>query len=318
LAGANIDTIKSIFEDEKIARQVLNAAKRVSKKRKAGDESALAPAPSPKKARPQYGQPLNPADVEASLALPEAERDEQTLKRTVVFTNRAPLVLAFAVTLLKYTMPEQPISSRLSLAQAVTSMNSKNKAIHIGLDSGKAAEDEGWGEGQPIVRIMTRDVRVMKRWGYDWEESSTQGTLADTTQETLALSAATLVEEPAAKEPALWGIDLEAVKKASAPNPNGPSRPSSSQLPIYTAQSARSYLMKAFDTPKDTKADKPKKQTAAAVAAEKERTLGLLLGALELLYESWIHVLSKEDMDKRAWGWYVRVRPEVAHGAAGW
>jgi hypothetical protein len=126
------------------------------------------------------------------------------------------------------------------------------------------------------------------------------------------------LEEPATKDPALWGIDLEAVKKASTLSNGGPSKPSSSQLPIYTAQSARSYLMKAFDTPKDTKAATPKKQTAAAIAAEKERTLGLLLGALELLYESWIHVLSKEDMDKRAWGWYVRVRPEVAHGAAGW
>jgi hypothetical protein len=313
-----MDNMKSVFDDEKIARQVLNAAKRVSKKRKASDATTSVPAPTPKKAKPQYGQPLNPADFEASLALPEAERDEQTIKGTVIFTNRAPLVLAFAVTLLKYTMPEQPISSRLSLAQAVTSMNSKNKAIHIGLDSGQAAEDEGWGEGQPIVRIMTRDVRVMKRWGYDWEEPSTQSTLADSTQETLASSEATLAEEPAAKEPALWGIDLEAVKKASAPNSNGPNMSSSSQLPIYTAQSARSYLMKAFDTPKDTKGATPKKQTAAVFAAEKERTLGLLLGALELLYESWIHVLSKEDMDKRAWGWYVRVRPQVAQGAAGW
>jgi hypothetical protein len=39
---------------------------------------------------------------------------------------------------------------------------------------------------------------------------------------------------------------------------------------------------------------------------------------LELLYESWAQVLSKEDLDKRAWGWYVRVRPDVAQGAAGW
>lgn len=316
MANATIDSLKSIFEDEKVARQVLNAAKRVSKKRKAGGASA--PAPSPKKARPQYGQPLNPADFEASLALPEAERDEQKLKGAVIYTHRAPLVLAFAVTLIKYTMPEQPISSRLSLAQAVTSMNSKKKAIHIGLDQGKAAEDEGWGEGQPIIRIMTRDVRVMKRWGYEWEEPTTQSTLAGSTQETLASSEATLAEEPAAKEPALWGVDLEALKKASEPINNRPNRSSSSQLPIYTAHSARSYLLKAFDTPKDTKAATLKKQTASAIAAERERTLVMLLGALELLYQSWALVLSKEDMDKRAWGWYVRVRPDVEHGAAGW
>lgn len=318
LANAQFDNLKGIFGDEKIARQVLNAAKRVSKKRKSSETSASVPTPSSKRAKPSYGQPLNPADLEASLALPDAERDEQTLRATVVHTNRAPLVLAFAVTLLKYTMPDQPISSRLSLAQAVTSMNSKNKAIHIGLDHGQAAEDEGWGEGQPIVRIMSRDVRVMKRWGYDWEESRTSiaEPSIDSTQETLSSSEITLVEEPVTKEPALWGVDLEALKKTSSAI--GSNRTPSSQLPIYTAQSARSYIMKAFDTPKDSKAAPPKKQTAASMAAGKERNLGLVLGALELLYESWAHVLSKEDLDKRAWGWYVRVRPDVASGTAGW
>ena len=319
MGNADFETLKVIFGDDKVARQVLNAAKRVSKKRKSSESSAPIPAPSPKKAKPLYGQPLNPTEFEASLALPEAERNEEKLKSTVIHTNRAPLVLAFAVTLLKYTMPDQPISSRLSLAQAVTSMNSKNKAIHVGIDKGQAAEDEGWGEGQPLVRIMTRDVRVMKRWGYDWEESSTQSTLEASTQETLASSEATPLEEPIAKEPALWGVDLEALKKASAPNVDGSYKPSSSQLPIYTAQSARSYLLKAFEAPKDATKETPaKKRTAAAMAAEKERNLSLVLGALELLYESWAHVLSKEDMDKRAWGWYVRTRPEVAIGAAGW
>lgn len=262
-----------------------------------------------------YGQPLNAAEIEASLALPEAERDEEQLLSSVVFTNRAPLVLAFVVTLLKHTMPDQPISSRLSLAQAVTSMNSKSKAIHVGIDQGQAAEDEGWGEGQPIVRIMTRDVRVMKRWGYDWEEPSTQSTLKAESQKTLA-------EEPVAKETALWGVDLEALKKQSVPDMSGRNA-SPSQLPIYTAQSARAYLMKAFETPKVTKAPSTKKipakkQSAIHISAEKEHNLALLLGALELLYESWIHVLGKEELDKRAWGWYVRVRPDVASGAAGW
>lgn len=320
LAGADIDTLKKIFEDDKVARQVLNAAKRASKKRKSSwdDSSSSVPAPSPKKAKPLYGQPLDPAEFEASLALPEAERNEETLQSAVVFTNRAPLVLAFAVTLLKYTMPDQPISSRLSLAQAVTSMNSKNKAIHVGLDSGKAADDEGWGEGQPTMRIMTRDVRVMKRWGYEWEEPTTQATVKASWRETPDSSAATLDGESAAKDPALWGIDLEALKKASSSNAIG-HKASSGQLPIYTAQSARSYLMKAFETPKDSsKAAPAKKQTAASMSAEKERNLGLVLGALELLYESWAHVLSKDDLNNRGWGWYVRVRPEVASGAAGW
>jgi hypothetical protein len=318
LAGANIDDLKTIFEDDKIARQVLNAAKRVSKKRKSSESSASAPAPSPKKAKPVYGQPLNPAEFEASLALPEAERDETTLKGAVVYTNRAPLVLAFAVTLLKYTMPEQPISSRLSLAQAVTSMNSKSKAVSIGIDREKAAEDEGWGEGQPLIKVMARELRVMKRWGYEWEDPAPQSTVEGSTQETLTSSEATLADDSAIKPPALWGVDLEALKRASSSNITTPNWSSTSDLPIYTAQSARAYLLKAFDTPPDTKVVSTKKQTAAMMSAEKERNLGLVIGALELLYESWVGVLSKEDMDKRAWGWYVRVRPDVATGAAGW
>jgi len=297
----------------------------VSKKRSASDTTASAPAL--KKAKATYGQPLSGADLEASLALPEAELDEEMLKSTVLYTNRAPLVLAFAVTLIKYTMPEQPISSRLSLAQAVTSMNSKTKAMHIGVDGGKLAEEEGWGEGQPLIRIMTRDVRVMKRWGYEWEGSN-----EPTTQSTTKSWPDTLGEETP-KEPALWGVDLEALKKANQPSASRSSKGGSSDLPIYTAQSARAYLMKAFEsTPVEvikeeeeiktegvtTKTKAKAKRTAAVIVVERERNLGLLLGALELLYQSWAQVLSRDDLDKRAWGWYVRVRPDVAQGAAGW
>lgn len=304
IAKADFESIKSIFADEKVARQVLNAAKRVSKKRASGD----APEPAPKKTKQTYGQPLSPAELEESLALPKAERDEEKLASAVVHTNRAPLVLAFACVLLKYTMPEQPISSRLSMAQAVTSMNSRSKAIYLGIEGGKAADEEGWGEGQPLVNIMSRDIRVMKRWGYEWEE--------DASQSTLRSSQDTLVEEPGPREPALWGVDLEALKKG---NQSGAvaSKVATSNLPIYSAQAARAYLLKSFESPKTGDAPKAKR-TNAAIVAEKERNLGLLLGALELLYESWCNVLSKDDLNKRAWGWYVRVRPEVAQGTAGW
>jgi hypothetical protein len=338
-----------VLGDDKLARQILNAAKRVSKKRSASDDGpapTATPPTAPKKAKTSYGQPLNAAEVEASLALPSAELDESVLKSAAVFTNRAPLILAFAVTLLKYTMPEQPISSRLSLAQAVVSMNSKTKAVHIGLDRERPAEDEGWGEGQPLIKIMSREIRVMKRWGYEWrdldkeeavkqeplkqesspqitikqesftqelagDEPSTQGTVKTETctQETLS-------RPPHPTEPALWGIDLEALKRANSGAAN-PHR-SSSQLPIYAAQSARAYLLKSFETPKGEAGSAPAKRTAATIAAEKARNLGLLLGAMELLYRSWAEILSKEDLDKRAWGWYVQTRPNVAAGAAGW
>ncbi|KAF2633775.1 hypothetical protein BU25DRAFT_381498 [Macroventuria anomochaeta] len=325
IAKANFQSLKTIFEDEKIARQVLNAAKRASKKRTLSDPSGLGPTPasSPKKIKPLYGQSLTPSEIEASLALPEAINNEDILKSKTIFTNRAPLVLAFTVALLKFTMPEQPLSSRLSLAQAVVSMNSKTKAVHIGIDSGKTAEDEGWGEGQPIIRIMNREVRVMKRWGYEWEETSTKEKVKNeecTVREEDSTQGALVGDNPPteAKEPALWGIDLEALKKA---NYGSNSHKGSSQLPIYTAQGARAYLLKSFETPKAALTDSeatPVKRTAASLTAEKERNLGMLLGALELLYQSWAQVLSKEDLDRQAWGWYVRIRPEVASGQAGW
>lgn len=119
--------------------------------------------PSKRKEPSTSGEPLDPASIEESLALPVSNADERDLANVNLHTNRAPLVLAFAVTLLKYTMPSQPLSSRLSLAQAVVSMNSKTKAIHLGTDKGTSAESEGWGQGQPKVKIMRHDVSIMKR-----------------------------------------------------------------------------------------------------------------------------------------------------------
>lgn len=298
----------------------------MSKKRTAADQdsatAASAPSPVKKaKAKATFGQPLSGAELEAELALPEAEMNEEVLKATVLYTNRAPLLLAFAVTLVKYTMPEQPISSRLSLAQAVTSMNSKTKAVHVGLDKWRPAEEEGWGEGQPVIRIMTREIRVMKRWGYEWEDEGYG------TQRT-AKSLSDISVEERAKETALWAVDLEALKQANQPGSLTHSKSGQGILPIYSAQKPRSYLLQAFEKiPEDgvkqegdapTKAKAKAKKSADATRAEKKRNLGLLLGALELLHRSWASILSKEDLDKRAWGWYVHVRPEVAQGTAGW
>jgi hypothetical protein len=306
IAKSELGVIKSIFEDDKITKQVLAAAKRVSKKRGASD----APLASPiKRAKPSYGEPLSPAQFEDSLKLPELDVDEDELSRTAVYSNRAPLVLAFAVVLLKYTMPDQPLSSRLSLAQAVVSANSRTKAANLGLETGKSAEEEGWGDGQPVVKVMGREIKVMKRWGYEWAVKQEEGA----TQETVK-------EEPNnAEEPALWGVDLEALKKSNGPVTVGSRHTSTSQLPIFTAQSARAYLLKSFDSPKLKETDSiAQKKTGATIVAKKERNLGLLLKALDLLFQSWSSTISKDDLDRRAWGWYVRIRPDVEHGVAGW
>ncbi|KAF2007091.1 hypothetical protein P154DRAFT_517504 [Amniculicola lignicola CBS 123094] len=302
-----MESIRAIFGDEKSAKQVFSAAKRVAKKRGSSDAPTSPPA---KKAKPSYGQPLTPTEFEESLKLPEACMNEGMLSGVCIQTNRAPLVLAFAVALLKYTIPDQPLSSRLSLAQAVVSANSRTKAISIGLETGKSAEEEGWGEGQPNVIVMGREIKVMKRWGYQWEAEEEKGATQETVKE----------ESADVKEPPLWGVDLEALKKSNGPVTIGARNGSTSQLPIYTAQSARAYLFKSFDSPQ-SEADEtksPTKKKPVPTAANKERNLGLLLGALELLFQSWSDVLSKDDLDKRAWGWYVRVRPDVEHGVAGW
>lgn len=307
LAKAKADEVKAIFEDEKVSKQIISAAKRVTKKRAASDDGP----PTPKKKKRNESlfsdEPLSPAQLEESLTLPYSDLDDEELSRVVLFTNRAPLVLAFLVILLKQTMPEQPLSSRLSLAQAYVSITSKSRAIYLGIESGTSAEEEGFGEGQPTVTVGGKEIKVLRRWGYEWkQESSAQA------QEQEA------VEAEEEEKPALWALDLEALKKSS--NEKQPAATAvgvHSNIPIYTPQSARAYLLKAFDNPQsDTTTSK--KPTAAARAAQKEDNLGKLLRALDLLYDAWAKELSTDELDKRTWNWYVKVRPSVEDGVAGW
>lgn len=247
---------------------------------------------------------------EESLSLAGLETDEDAIQKTVLLTNRAPVVLAFAVMLLKYTMPEQPQSSRLSLAQAVVSLNSRSKAVSLGLEGSKSAEDEGWGEGQPTVKIMGREVKVLKRW-------------EPTSVETVEGDADTAADEAVASEcnttTALWGLDLEALRSLNNPTSPKSSTKANGGLPIHTPQSARDYLFKSFVPKLQTdQADKPAKTVAGSVAKTKKEGLGRLLGALDLLYASWAGVLTRDELDQRAWHWYVRVRPDIPSGVAGW
>jgi hypothetical protein len=366
------------------------------------------------------------------------------LKEAVIYTNRAPLVLAFAVALLIYTMPEQPLSSRLSLGQAVVSLNSRSKAVSLGLQSGKGADEEGWGQGQPKVKVMGREVSVLKRSGYEWkealeekeqvEDTSTQGTITAQSSAEISTSERTdgwtvsssitskkstfvarsiTVKSPSEArsalqklmasngelrdashnitawrvsgnhsiiedsnddgeagggrhilglmqadnvvnvllvvtrwyggimlgtdrwrimsqvsrdalsqrlrvagvvgQEALWGLDLEAMRTRDAPVTGG----TSAGMPIYQPGPARSYILKAFGSPPPA-ADSKRKKSGTALELEREENLGLLLGALDLLFSSWADHVGREELDRRAWGWYVQVRPNVESGVAGW
>lgn len=323
IAKSDIASLQKVLGDEKLARQVLNAAKRVSKKRTNSDISASSTSkiPSPvKRAKTSFVTPMDPATFEDSLTLPSSNFDASELEDIVLFTNRAPLVLAVAVTVLKYTMPTQPLSSRLSLAQAVCSANSQSKAKYLGIQNGASAEDEGWGEGQPLITVLNRQIRVMKRWGYTWkpEPEVNEVDLASSQATVAADDAQDTQETVAPEEPALWGVDLEALKKSNGPVTVGARHGSTSELPIYRPESTRAYLMKSFGIKPSGDAKPGKALTGKKAVEEKERNLGLLLTSLDLLCESWALTLSSEDLDKRAWGWYCSVRPEVKSGVAGW
>lgn len=203
IADAPLKTVESALGDSKAARSLQNACKAHLKRVQTTPSAAAGKRPASaslqaeatKKARfsatiannnknPDDDLLLGPTDLtphqlEASLAL-AVDTDEARIAETALYTNRAPLVVAFAVELLRHTMPEQPPSSRLSLAQAVVSANSRSKAVSLGLEKGASADEEGWGEGQPRIKIMSREVSVLKRGGYVWKEEEEEEQDEDT------------------------------------------------------------------------------------------------------------------------------------------
>jgi hypothetical protein len=492
IADAPLKTVEGAIEDAKAARSLQNACKAHLKRKQASPTSAGPTAKRPaagtgsasqeqasKRARLSAGDgymlgptEVTPAELEASLSLP-LNTDEDRIAETALQTNRAPLVLAFAVELLRHTMPEQPPSSRLSLAQAVVSANSRSKAVSLGLDKGPSADEEGWGEGQPRIKVMGREIAVLKRGGYQWkgeeeeraegaedtgttdatprepdasastlkaEDDATQATSQEanpntwTTSPSVSLKQSTFVaratsitdpsqrpkllkslfeaqpglrgashnvwayrihpsEKAISNHPreashddgesgagellsrilretssidtlvvmtrwyggvmlgpdrwrlmrnvatqalsermrrtgiqaslggeAVWGLDLEGIKsksRASAAAAGG-------GMLTHRPEAARNYLLKSFASAPAggdaaaASAPTAKKKTVRAENAEREENLGLLLGALRLLFDSWADFLSADELDRRAWGWYVAARPDVDPGPSGW
>lgn len=236
----------------------------------------------------------------------------------IIVTNRAPLVLAFAVCVLKYTMPEQPISSRLSLSQALVSANSRSKAVSLGIENGQSAEEEGWGEGQPAVKILGRDIRVLKRWDYNPCEGqpAKSSTSEDSDSSTVPIDAflGNIDINDADKMPPLWGVDLEAARSSQS---NANSEKKTGGLPIYTAQSARSYLLRSISNVQ-TSATPSKSKSNTATVQGKEESVACLLSVIDSVCRSWATTLKKDELDRRAWAWYLKVRPDVESGVQGW
>ncbi|KAL3461334.1 hypothetical protein BJX64DRAFT_261391 [Aspergillus heterothallicus] len=237
MSRRELKALQGIFKDDKIAKQVQNASKRVSKKRAAPD----APAGLPQKKSKTVALADNTTSfaTERALALPTSGATEEELSNIVLFTNRAALVLAFAVCILRYTMPEQPISSRLSLAQAVVSANSRSKAVSLGLESKQSIKKENWGEGESV---MGRSAKVLKRWDYNPREGQpAEGSLPlEATTDDFFGQCPSHILGPA---PPVWGIDVEA---ATRMHDSDTSETQKKALLIHTPQSARSYLVKSF------------------------------------------------------------------------
>lgn len=519
IADAPLQTVESALDDPKAARSLQNACKAHLKRVQttpAGGTAAAGKRPASaslqaeasKKARfsvtaqnSDGGLLLGPTDMtpqqlEASLTLP-IDTDEARIAETALRTNRAPLVLAFAVELIRHTMPEQPPSSRLSLAQAVVSANSRSKAVSLGLEKGASADEEGWGEGQPRIKIIGREVSVLKRGGYKWKgeeeeeenhddsvkkgeeadrdatsvesepkvqddsqpnatASSSSMTLATTTnnspvwstsssitlKKSTFIARATTITDPSQRPKllkslldtnpslrsashnvwayrirpaesststhvreashddgetgggdlllrvmresnivdtlvvmtrwyggimlgpdrwrlmrnavtgalserlrvtgvearlggeAVWGLDLEAMRKKTT-DPSGFNNNNKvaansvvGSLVIHRPEAARNYLLRSFasapapEQPTSqsgaSSSSPTKKRGAKAQDAEKEVNLSLLLGALRLLFDSWADRLTANELDRRAWGWYIAVRPAIEGGPAGW
>ncbi|CAM1502054.1 Fc.00g040380.m01.CDS01 [Cosmosporella sp. VM-42] len=203
IAEAPLTTIEEALNDPKAAKSLHTACKSHGKKatKRAATEDPTSPnAKKPKmethKRDLDYSA-MSPDDLEASLSLPLVE-DEEVIRKASVVVNRAPLFLAFAVELLRCTMPEQPLSSRLSLAQGVVSANSRSKAVSLGIE--KAGKEDVISEGQPKVNIMGRQIPVLKRGGYTWSGSS-------------ASSSSSTTQSPSAKK--TWTASGKLVSKGS-------------------------------------------------------------------------------------------------------
>ncbi|RFU74729.1 ribosomal s5 domain 2-type fold [Trichoderma arundinaceum] len=444
IAEAPSSAIEEAISDAKLAKSFHTACKSHGKKsnKRAAEEPASAERKKPKlemhKRDLDYNS-MTPEELEGSLTLPLCE-DEELMKETTLVTNRAPLVLAFAVELLRFTMPEQPPSSRLSLAQAVVSANSRSKAISIGIEKAPAGGEAPIPTGQPRVSVLGREIPVLKRGDYVWSESSDKSQSSSTTagkpstssssssartsttfdtvwatSKQLASKGSVFVAHAAPiKSPSMrqglmkilfnkypdlektadhvaWAIRtsfggsslvqeasfddgeagcgkfmLELLREANITNTTvvlarwyggvmlGPDRwrlmreclndalsaqqrtstfsgealwgldaedkkPAISTIgmAIHRPEGARNYLLRSFASAGASDGGGGKK-TVAALNDEKQENLGRLLGALRLLFASWAGVLGRGELDRRAWSWYVAIRPDIEAGPSGW
>ncbi|KAK6525771.1 hypothetical protein TWF281_010816 [Arthrobotrys megalospora] len=345
IAKAPLDKLQKIFTEEKTAKQVHSAAKRAiktssSKKRSASTQddasssnNATEKTPiSPLKRRRTNQTPSidtsDPQSWESGLDLPTPVRDEGLISITILTTNRAPLLLAFTIVSLTYTHPWLPASSRFSLAQGLLDLTASAKAKSIGITRPEDAKPDTVEEGYKKLRVLSKELPILRRWdisgasttSFQTETSlqkqgqsqkadkppsddvkptgmnpgtsaSAAGDLSSSSISPEAIASTSSTSHLYPNEPIYWSLSPSLLSQPPAASKLNPSA-----LPIHLPHTAHSYLIRSFSQDK----------------------LPLLLGALHLLYESWVNILDPANLDRKSWNWYCTVRPAVEDGPEGW
>src|SRR5204863_806164 len=104
-----------------------------------------------------------------------------------------------------------------------------------------------WAQGQPKVKIMGREVPVLKRWDYQWSDPKKSNEESAKTEEVdLHNQSSERLKTQSDEMPALWGLDLEALRSSSGSDTFLNRSKKTGSLPIFAAESARSYLLRSF------------------------------------------------------------------------
>ncbi|EHL03157.1 putative protein IMPACT [Glarea lozoyensis 74030] len=334
VSNTDLKTLKTALStDEKTAKSLLTACKAQlknptpSNKRSASDPLS----PASKRLKSQFSLhdvPETPQELEASLALPTPSVDEEaiskssTTKWTVssTITSKKSTFVARSITITSQTQATHALSTLLSdptlnLSSASHNITAYRLLAPSGHINESCSDDGESGGGRHILKILqdsnlTNVLLVVTRWyGGIMLGPDRWRIMSDVSRDALSqrLRVAGVV-----RGEALWGLDLENSETSHTTSPL-----TGAGLPIHRPEGARAYLLKSFPSPPGPPDVKGKKKTVAQINGEKEENLGLLLGALEMLFVSW-RGLGREELERRAWGWYVAVRPEVEGGVAGW
>jgi hypothetical protein len=243
--------------------------------------------------------------------------------------QRGPLIASLLTT----TRPDLTTATHNAWAYRLKPSSEQSNQIR------EASHDDGeTGAGELILRVMRETgavdtLVVLTRWyGGIMLGADRWRLMRNCVTSALAEGMRRSGWETGTAGEAVWGLDLEAERgMGTAGGYGGGGQFVLGEMRVHKPEGARGYLLRSFgraevkeDTTTDTatatatgKSTK-KAKTQKMMEAEREENLGLLLGALRIVFDSWADHLGAAELDRRAWSWYVAVRPNVESGQAGW